>query len=159
MLSRRNHSHVPVGLPNTRPCRTTRCPSKITSISTRAELSATHLSRNPRCRSNARHPEATHEQELQPPLTCGPPSTNMGFPGLPPSWDSAAAETVPYAQKLPAPGNIAQALKIADSHMLYPQSSTLHTSSNAIAWLPPSRPHTPSLKVAASFLGHLHHHL
>ncbi|VTJ73733.1 Hypothetical predicted protein [Marmota monax] len=44
----------------------------------------------------SRTPAATHMQELQLPLLCGPLYTNMGHPWSPPSWDSVT-EIVPYA--------------------------------------------------------------
>ncbi|KAF7481183.1 Hypothetical predicted protein [Marmota monax] len=51
-------------------------------------------------------------QELWPPLPFGPPSTSVGLPWWPPSWDSAAAEIIPYV-------HFTQALKSAESHTLH----------------------------------------
>ncbi|VTJ71297.1 Hypothetical predicted protein, partial [Marmota monax] len=70
-------------------------PKQTTSISTCARLLAAHLCRNSIHQSHTGHPAATHAQELQLPLPCGPPSTTMGLPWSLPSWDSAATAVVP----------------------------------------------------------------
>ncbi|XP_076715664.1 patr class I histocompatibility antigen, A-126 alpha chain-like [Callospermophilus lateralis] len=42
------------------------------------------------------HLATAHMQDLRPPLPCGPPSTNVGLPQSPSSWDIATTAIVPY---------------------------------------------------------------
>lgn len=114
--------------------------------------------RSPGGHCHTGHPVGTHAQELLLPLPCGSPSTNLGHPQSPPSWDSVATEIVPYT-RLPActRGHRAGSEDSQEPQYCTPQSSSLNTLPNAICLAPTIRPDTPSVKAAASILGHLHH--
>ncbi|VTJ80763.1 Hypothetical predicted protein, partial [Marmota monax] len=85
-----------------------------------------------------------------------------------PTWDSLSSLHLGTLQLLPksptctsltVPGDIAQALKTADSTIL---NATALISENIVQCYrltPPTRLDTPLMKAAAFILGHLHHHL